>query len=262
MALAGFGLDLCVSWRRARPGIAGPVAAVLAIVALTLPAASPAASLAQPVACVLTSAEGCPLEFGQSVQAVLENAGDVHTWRLSLPSRTGFRVALSDLQVDYDLRLHRPDGTRIAESLHRGTLDELVAAPTAEPGEYVAHVSSDSGQTSAEPYRLTARLAEPISPGSAERAAELARWGKGSVGRLAISPDGRWIAVASSLGVWLYDPDLSEGRLIHHPAPVRSVAFAPDGLTLASGSSDRTVRLWRVADGALLRSLEGHTVWC
>jgi WD40 repeat protein len=40
---------------------------------------------------------------------------------------------------------------------------------------------------------------------------------------------------------------------------VRSVAFAPDGALLASASGDRTVRLWRVANGALLRTLKGHT---
>ena len=28
---------------------------------------------------------------------------------------------------------------------------------------------------------------------------------------------------------------------------------------LVSGSADRTVRLWRVADGALLHTLSGHT---
>jgi WD40 repeat protein len=41
-------------------------------------------------------------------------------------------------------------------------------------------------------------------------------------------------------------------------ADADSVAFAPDGQTIASKSSD-TVKLWRVSDGTLLHTLEGHT---
>ena len=44
-----------------------------------------------------------------------------------------------------------------------------------------------------------------------------------------------------------------------HTDSVESVAFSPDGETVASGSSDNTIRLWDVATGAELRTLRGHT---
>jgi WD40 repeat protein len=42
-----------------------------------------------------------------------------------------------------------------------------------------------------------------------------------------------------------------------HPVDV-SVSFSPDGRWLASGSWDYTIKLWRVSDGALVRTLTGH----
>lgn len=49
-------------------------------------------------------------------------------------------------------------------------------------------------------------------------------------------------------------------RLLHsldkHKEPVYSVAFSPDGRLMASGSFDKMLHIWNVADGQLLKSYE------
>ena len=51
------------------------------------------------------------------------------------------------------------------------------------------------------------------------------------------------------------------GKLKGHGGSVHSVAFSPDGTTIASGSRDGSVRIWDAATGRQLRELEGHGDW-
>jgi predicted NACHT family NTPase len=44
-----------------------------------------------------------------------------------------------------------------------------------------------------------------------------------------------------------------------HSSCVRSVAFSPDGLLLASGSYDKTLKLWDPSTGELRQTLKGHS---
>lgn len=56
-------------------------------------------------------------------------------------------------------------------------------------------------------------------------------------------------------------PALFNLVLTGHTGAVAGIAITPDGKTLVSIGNDNSVRLWDVAAGKLLKSLEGHTSW-
>ena len=76
------------------------------------------------------------------------------------------------------------------------------------------------------------------------------RLGKGSItGEIQYSPDGKTLAVGSSIGVWLYDAETGKelDLLAGHETYVKNVAFSPDGQTLMSADLNLDIRLWNTA---------------
>lgn len=91
---------------------------------------------------------------------------------------------------------------------------------------------------------------------------------KSAVYRVSFSPDGKQLVSASfdqTLKLWTvadgklvreiakYEPGKSEQG---HRQGVFCAAFSPDGKFLVSGSSDRSLKLWKVSDGSLVRDFE------
>ena len=100
-----------------------------------------------------------------------------------------------------------------------------------------------------------------------------ARFGKGRVKRMQYSSDGTQLAVATDIGVWVYDAN--SGGLLQlftgHRDRVNSVVYSPDGNTIASNSwSEIRLRdaatgkhittLKTNADGSIAYSPDGKTI--
>ena len=110
-----------------------------------------------------------------------------------------------------------------------------------------------------------------------------ARLGKGWINDIKFSPDGDQLAVATTIGVWIYD--VRTGKEAHFITDIytngpelvnesmggaNAISYSPDGTILAAAHWDRKIRLWDVSKynsnsisnaivPELLSTFEGHT---
>ena len=94
------------------------------------------------------------------------------------------------------------------------------------------------------------------------------RLGKGKIVDMAYSPDGTRIAVATPIGIWIYDSQTGQevDILQGHTRKITGIAYAPDGRTLVSSSgsgddvlilADDTLILWDTVSGTPEATLPG-----
>jgi WD40 repeat protein len=76
----------------------------------------------------------------------------------------------------------------------------------------------------------------------------------------AFGPTSQFLATGNGRSVSLWQPHTGQnlGTLHGHTGDVRSVAFSPNGKTLATGSNDGTVRLWDLISRKEMAVLPGH----
>lgn len=86
----------------------------------------------------------------------------------------------------------------------------------------------------------------------------IARLGRGSVRDMAFSPDGQHFAIASAIGLWLYElPTLSPITLWDTERGMTgSVNFLPDSRRIVTSTSLENLKVWNVQNGACVVEIE------
>ena len=202
-----------------------------------------------------------PVELRREVEQALTNAARKERLvKLSIwTAVTAGFLALAVTLAAYWVTRHQRDRAVMAEqemavqrnravSAERQTGAERDRARAAEEEESRQRARAETAlrQTEKEAYLHIIALAER-------------RLDDGQTGQAALLLDRAPAPLRGWEWSWLRGQcDQARHTLLGHTGPVSSVAFSPDGQHLVTEGLDRTVRVWKTADGTLLRTIKGH----
>ena len=86
----------------------------------------------------------------------------------------------------------------------------------------------------------------------------IARFGRGCVNALALSPDGRHLAVGTGIGVWVYDRSAQIPIALWDTERglISTLDFSPNGKWLAISNADSIVKVWDFHRGVCISRIE------
>ncbi len=86
----------------------------------------------------------------------------------------------------------------------------------------------------------------------------IVRFGKGLENALAFSPDGKFLAVGTMIGVWWYDVSTWSPIALWETerGVISALAFSPNGQRLSTGNLDGEIKIWDVQIGSCITKIQ------
>lgn len=90
-------------------------------------------------------------------------------------------------------------------------------------------------------------VSQPITVDNVDQMVMVSLWGIGEVKGVSASADGKYLAAASSIGIFILDArSLDLVKYIDTRSWITTIAFSPDSRAIASGDRDGLIQLWHV----------------
>lgn len=166
------------------------------------------------------------------------------------------------------LNSHAPTQLQAAQVMPTNTITAIssetqTSSPSPTPS--ITHTTGQSFSPTPRPSATTLPTATPylavlantpiplpieaITAQNAGSLVELARWGTSEISDMSISLDGKYIASATSTGLYISDPLTGKlVRFLESESWLRRVVFSPDSSMVAAWGLNRQVTVWRVSN--------------